>query len=81
LKGTGGRQPYEYSLDSVNFTTNPVFDSLPGGSYLFYSRDNGGCTSSLLVNVIDPAPYVVNAGVDLEVDLGDSVRIFPRLIM
>ncbi|MEO7977342.1 T9SS type A sorting domain-containing protein [Flavobacterium sp.] len=40
---TGGRSPYQYSLDGVNFQTNNFFENLDPGTYAIYIKDNYGC--------------------------------------
>lgn len=39
----GGTAPFYYSLDGVNFSTNPLFDRLWAGLYRLTVRDSVGC--------------------------------------
>lgn len=43
---TGGRSPYQYSLDGVNYQANNVFENLNPGVYTIYVKDNYGCTAT-----------------------------------
>ena len=43
LNVVGGVGPYSYSLDSVNFVSNPVFGNLDAGDYTLYVVDANGC--------------------------------------
>lgn len=40
---TGGSAPYSFSLDSINFQSNPGFDGLVAGTYALYVKDANGC--------------------------------------
>ncbi len=46
LSATGGTTPYEYSLDGMNYVSNPVFTNLTPGTYGIYVRDANGCVDS-----------------------------------
>lgn len=43
VSGTGGTQPYRYSIDGGAFTNDSTFDNLDAGSYDFTVEDNNGC--------------------------------------
>ena len=51
---SGGTPPYQYSIDSLTYSTNPVFDSLSSGTYTIYYKDTNGCHSSENVTLSDP---------------------------
>lgn len=40
---TGGFGTYEYSLDTIDWQSSPLFSNLQNGSYIVYVRDNQGC--------------------------------------
>ncbi|MEP7238052.1 MAG: choice-of-anchor L domain-containing protein [Ferruginibacter sp.] len=42
---TGGKNPYQYSLDGINFQTSNTFN-LPAGNYSVFVKDNNNCTNS-----------------------------------
>ncbi|HLF63667.1 MAG TPA: gliding motility-associated C-terminal domain-containing protein, partial [Saprospiraceae bacterium] len=69
--GTGGAVPYQFSLDGVSYQPSTVFPSLGAGSYLVYIQDSKGCRDSVLIDILDAPPFVVDAGDTIFVDLGD----------
>ena len=52
INTSGGSSPFQYSLDSVNYSSGNVFSNLGAGTYTGYVRDNRGCTASF-TDVID----------------------------
>ena len=49
---SGGVASYQYSIDGVTFSTNPIFTNLTAGNYTVTIRDANGClfqTNSILV--------------------------------
>ncbi|GAB4495365.1 MAG: hypothetical protein OHK0019_24210 [Saprospiraceae bacterium] len=46
-----GTQPYEFSLDGVNFQMSNVFPDLPNGTYTVTVKDANGCTETLIVEI------------------------------
>lgn len=50
LQTTGGKPPYEYSMDLVNFQSSPMFLNLYNGVYEVYTRDANGCLYSNFVD-------------------------------
>lgn len=73
--GIGGVTPYEFSVDGINFQTDPRFDGLAAGTYEFTIMDARGCTSTITGSIIEPDPLIVDAGPDQTVDLGNSANI------
>lgn len=58
LKVTGGRKPYRYSLDNIDFDTASVFDSLQAGDHIIFVKDKHGfCTLIEKVILKDPEPF------------------------
>ncbi len=45
MSGSGGLQPYTYSLDNINYQTSNVFTNLTAGDYNYVVKDANGCTS------------------------------------
>ena len=74
--GQGGRPPYQYSLDGVVFQKNDVFKNLPAGSYSLIVRDTANCEFQVPVKLNQPSPFIVNAGSDLTIELGESAQLF-----
>lgn len=70
--GRNGSPKYSYSIDSVTFQPSPRFSDLKAGLYTLYIRDKKGCINKTLVVLNQPPPVVVDAGPDIEVELGES---------
>lgn len=49
LEVSGGTAPYEYSIDSINFTDVATFGGLSSGDYSVVVRDAAGCTTTIRV--------------------------------
>ncbi len=51
----------EYSIDGgFTFQSSGSFTDLPAGAYTVVVRDPDGCTTVQVVNLVDPAPLVLN---------------------
>jgi gliding motility-associated-like protein len=70
--GSGGTQPYRYSIDGVRFQRDSAFLKIPARSYQVVVRDSTGCRATFKVDVPQPPLLQVNAGQDLDIDLGTS---------
>ncbi len=75
FSGKGGRPPYQYSLDGVIFQKATTFEKLAAGDYSIVVKDTAGCEVSLPVTVAQPTPFVINAGKDQTIELGDEAQI------
>jgi len=51
LLATGGNEPYDFSKGDGIYQTNPVFDRLAPGSYLFTVKDIKGCKQAIQVEI------------------------------
>lgn len=51
VEGIGGRPPYKYSIDGVNFHTSNVFLNLIGGDYVLKVQDSQECIDSIMVDL------------------------------
>lgn len=71
----GGTPPYQYSVDGVNYSSNPRWVGLDAGQYTFYIRDDAGCTFSDQVVLAEPDPFTLDLGSDLSLTFGDSVTL------
>lgn len=71
-RGISGAPEYSYSLESQPFRPNPLYGNLAAGSYKVRVQDIKGCKDSIIVVVEQPELIVVNAGPDVEIELGDS---------
>ena len=70
----GGKNPYQYSLDGVNFQTSNVFNLIPG-NYTITAKDDNNCSATQ--NVFVPLDNIVTleAGPDLTICEGKNVQI------
>jgi len=56
----GGTAPYTYSINNVNFFSNPFFDSIPEGTYTFYVRDSNQCTNDTTLTLTGYPHILIN---------------------
>lgn len=69
-----------YSLDSLTWTTSPLFRQLSGGDYRIFLRDEAYCTASETVQIAEPAALLVNLGADTVIDYGTTIQLEPALV-
>jgi hypothetical protein len=50
---TGGNQPYQYSINNVDFQSSPVFENLDAGTHTVTVKDAFNCTASAEATVED----------------------------
>ena len=78
MMGISGAPEYNYSVTEVGtspqgeFLPNPEVGGLPSGFYQVIVQDIKGCEDTIIVEITEPDPIDVNAGLDLEFDLGDT---------
>ncbi|NRA51044.1 MAG: gliding motility-associated C-terminal domain-containing protein, partial [Phaeodactylibacter sp.] len=75
VEATGGIPPYEYSADGQFFQIAPVFDNLAAGDYTFVVMDANGCLATASATVEQPPELIVDAGADIQIDLGYNDQI------
>lgn len=46
-RGSGGRYPFTFSLDGINYQASNIFNNLAPGSYTAYIKDASGCTGTI----------------------------------
>ena len=72
----GGVPPFQYSIDGGNqFSDNNQFDGLSAGDYMTIVKDVEGCQIELQVTLMAPPEIVLDAGGDLDIDLGENVTL------
>ncbi len=54
ISAAGGIGPYQYSFDSVLFSTNNTYQNLPAGQYTSYLRDANNCLVSVAFDIWEP---------------------------
>lgn len=69
VSGSGGTEPYEYSIDGMNYSDNGEFLNLANGDYTAYVRDANNC--------IDSIEFTVMVSSTEEPRL-DQIRLFPN---
>ena len=73
--GVGGSPDYEYSFDNIDYNLNPNFVDLAADTYTIWIRDTKGCEVSNNVTISQPPELTVDAGEDMETELGIPVEI------
>lgn len=71
VSGLKGDPYYQFSIQDTNFNYKATFTGLSEGEYKLYIVDKKGCRDSLIIQVEDPEPLVVDAGPDQNIELGD----------
>jgi len=56
LEATGGKAPYQFSINGGSFGTSNIFSGLEAGSYTFVVKDQNGCERILTPNVVIGSP-------------------------
>lgn len=72
---SGGSPPFQYSIDGINFQDSPTLTGLPSGAVTVTIRDVFGCDFSTDVTVSQPFELIVDAGQDVEINLGLSTNL------
>jgi len=75
VAGSGGTPPFEYSIDGMTYQTDDIFDGLTAGDYEITVIDSRGCTETVEATVTQPPQLIVDAGLDVEIELGYSTRL------
>jgi len=73
--GISGAPTYQYSLDGGNFQPSSLYPGLGAGVYMLTIIDEKGCMNVTDVEILDAAPYTVDAGDTLYTDLGFPAQI------
>lgn len=73
---SGGVPPFQYSLDNQNFVGSSTLIGLIGGAYNVYMQDANGCVFIGNATITEPEEFMVTAGSDRNLNLGDSIRIW-----
>lgn len=75
INATGGKNPYLFSTDGINFQTNNVF-TLAQGNYIVTVKDDNNCTASQ--NIFIPLDNIVtlDAGLDPTICEGKTAQLF-----
>ena len=85
----GGTQPYQYSLDNLNFQSSNVFYNVPRGKHKVFVKSGDGCYTLEseflminLINVITPNGDGINDVLDysdLKIKNNVSIKIYDKM--
>ena len=71
----GGSPPFQFSLDNEHFIGAPTLIGLEAGAYNVFIIDSQGCLFYGDAEVPGPGQFVVDAGPDQTISLGDTIQI------
>src|SRR4030095_6040877 len=83
----GGVPPLLYQLDTGLPQESELFENLKAGNYVLHILDEAGCIYDTSVTIMPVDPFMVDAGADQEIFLGDlatvsvSTDLDPNLIL
>ncbi|MDX2249861.1 MAG: gliding motility-associated C-terminal domain-containing protein [Bacteroidia bacterium] len=81
LAGTGGTQPYLFSVDTARtFVVGPSLNNLPAGPYALIIRDANGCTAETTAEINEPPKLLGEIEVTELRCAGDSNAIATAMI-
>ena len=70
----GGNGEFTFNVDGITpdrvFLPNPTIGGLPAGEFTIIVQDAKGCLDTAQAIIVEPDPIFVDAGLDVEVDLG-----------
>ncbi|MEL6275256.1 MAG: gliding motility-associated C-terminal domain-containing protein, partial [Bacteroidota bacterium] len=82
LNPNGGTPNYQFRLRGESWIANNTFVGLRPGNYLAEVRDDNGCTQlSEPITISEPNPFQLSLGEDRTVIWGDSLQLFPIIIL
>lgn len=76
---SGGRTPYEYSVNGGPFTLTPTFFNLGAGDYDVTVRDQNGCSWSTTITINNPPPVEASLGGDTTIVWGDTISLLGNI--
>ena len=71
---TGGKNPYLYSLDGINFQNSNVFN-LTAGSYTIFVKDNNNCAATQNIFIPLNNTVTVEAGLNKTICEGQNTQL------
>jgi gliding motility-associated-like protein len=73
--GISGAPLYQFSLDCINYQPSTVFPYLFPGTYTVCVQDEKGCENQVEVNVLPAAPFTVELGDTIFLQLGQTADL------
>lgn len=58
----GGAGTLVYSIDGINFQSSTLFNNLAAGTYEITIKDNGQCTTTEEITILQPTEIIMNTG-------------------
>ena len=77
---TGGVPPYTYAFDGGDFGQTSGMSQLSGGEYEVAVQDSLGCIISEAVAIYEPDAFVIFAGQDIRLQLGEATQFNAQII-
>src|SRR5690606_38031183 len=74
LTGSRGVPPYQYSIDSLNYTPDNIFKLMPD-TYRVFVKDANGCTARKVVKVEFTSNITLATLADTTICAGESVAL------
>ncbi|MEN0003837.1 MAG: proprotein convertase P-domain-containing protein, partial [Bacteroidota bacterium] len=71
----GGTPPYRFSTDNDFYVGSSILIGLNAGVYNVFVQDDNGCIFIEQTEIMEPPSFVVDAGDDIELTLGDTVQL------
>ena len=71
----GGTEPFSFSLSGNSGTATNQFTGLSAGDYTLTLQDANGCMLDTLVSISEPTELLVEAGPNVEVQLGEEATV------
>ncbi len=72
---TGGTAPYDFSFNGGNFSNITDFGFLGDGEYTLSVKDALGCEFLTEVAIFEPAPFIIELGPNMTIELGEEAQI------
>lgn len=60
---TGGKQPYQYQLNTGAFQSSNIFSNVPAGSYVITIKDGVNCTITKNITITQPIVFTASASI------------------
>jgi gliding motility-associated-like protein len=79
ISTTGGKYPYEYSLNGNTFSANNVLIGLSANQYIIHVRDDLGCLFKDTIEIVQPLEITLDLGEDKLLDNENKLTLLPVL--
>ena len=76
----GGTPPYVFSQNNIDYNGVSTLIGLEAGDRVVYVRDAKGCLYAQSVTVASPPEFLLDLGLDITINLGDTLELEAELI-